>query len=231
MKLRAAVVFDFDGTIVDSLPGLLVATNRLLLEAQRRPLTLMEVSTMLGGGVPRLLDHAFRLTGEPPADVAAAVERWRAHYDRYAPECTSLFPGVASLLSTLADHGVALGICTGKPLQATLKLANALGIGRFFGSVRGSDSTPTPKPHPGHLLAVLADLRVDTTRAIMVGDSEQDVRMAHAACVRSVRVGRGDTWGDAPAPAWAVECTGALGPVMHDFLQSAAAGPAHFPSR
>jgi phosphoglycolate phosphatase len=217
-QARAAVVFDFDGTLVDSLASFLAATNQLLLEKQRRPVTLMEMRTLLGGGAPRLLERVFRLTGEPLDDPAAAVERWRAHYDRHAPQCTTLFPGVVPLLSKLAAQGIALGICTGKPLASTLKLAQALGIGRFFSSMQGSDSTPTPKPHPGHLLAVLAELGVEPACAVMVGDSEQDVCMARAACVRSVYVTNGQPCeqGNAPAPDRVVECSAALWPALYE---------------
>ena len=78
---RAAVVFDFDGTLVESTRGLLEATNRLLVEERRQALTLSQMRPMLGGGAPRLVEHAFRFTGAPPVDLGAAVERWRAHYD------------------------------------------------------------------------------------------------------------------------------------------------------
>ena len=189
---RAAVVFDFDGTLVDSTAGLLAATNRLLVEERRRPLTLIEMRPMLGGGASRLLARAFRLTGEPVSDLEVAVRRWRAHYDRHAPECTRLFPGVVSLLWALTARGFALGICTGKPVSSTLKLLDVLGIRHFFGSVQGKESTPTPKPHPGHLLSVLAELGIAPEFAAMVGDSEHDVSMARAARVRSVLLTHGD---------------------------------------
>ena len=188
---KKAVVFDFDGTLVDTLPGLVEATNRVLAHSGRRALSLDEGRTMLGGGAPRLLERAFRATGEPLAEPELALSRWRAHYDECAVAGTVLFPDVVATLEALAHRGVAMGICTSKPLGSTLQLLDALNFRRFFSSVLGKGCTPTPKPHPGHLRAVLTELEAGTDHSVMVGDSEPDVEVARAAGVIAVLVAHG----------------------------------------
>ncbi|VVE47233.1 phosphoglycolate phosphatase [Pandoraea iniqua] len=188
-KGRFAIVFDFDGTLVDSLPAYMIATNALLREAKRDPLTREVISTMLGGGATQLVEYAFRQTGEAPENLGNAVSRWRTYYQRCATQSTTLLPGIAQLLPKLVNDGFVLGICTSKPVRLTQELAKCLGIDRYFGSTLGCDSTPTPKPHPNHLLAVLKALDATPMRAIMIGDSIQDVQMADAAKVRSIFIG------------------------------------------
>ncbi len=187
-----AVVFDFDGTLVDTAPGLIEATNRVLAHEGRRALALDEGrSIMLGGGAPRLLERAFRATGEPLTEPDLALTRWRACYHECAVSGSMLFPDVVPMLEELAQRGVALGICTSKPLGSALQILNALDLRRFFGSVLGKECTPTPKPHPGHLRAVLTELGTSKDHSVMVGDSKPDVEVARAAGVISVLVAHG----------------------------------------
>ncbi|MDO9438835.1 HAD family hydrolase [Hydrogenophaga sp.] len=193
---RKAVVFDFDGTLVDTLPGLIAATNHVLAHAGRRAIPLDEGRTMmLGGGAPRLLERAFRATGEPLTEPDQALTRWRAYYDGCAVTGSALFPDVVPMLHELTQRGVALGICTSKPLGSTLQILNALDLRGFFGSVLGKDCTPTPKPHPGHLRAVLTELEAENENSVMVGDRNPDVEVARATGVSSVLVTHGYTSG------------------------------------
>ncbi len=187
-----AVVFDLDGTLVDSAPDLTRALNCLLEEIGRPALPLTAVLGMIGDGVAKLVERGLAATGGPPQGQsnAALVERFRALYlDRLAVE-TRPYPGVRETLESLAKAGYALGVCTNKPTAATEALLAALDLGRWFAVVSGGDG-PQRKPDPAPLLALLTQLGASPARAVMVGDGINDVLAARAAGMTAVLVSYG----------------------------------------
>jgi len=178
-------VFDLDGTLVDSLPDLAAALNRVLAEAGLPPHPLDAVARMVGHGVARLVERGFAAAGEP-LDLGA-LPRWVERFLHfYAEDLSTLsrpFPGAAEALDALAAAGWRLGVCTNKPTRLAEGLLDALGLGRRFAAVVGGDAAPERKPHPAPLLVTFDRLEVPAAAAVFVGDSETDVLTARAAGV------------------------------------------------
>jgi len=182
LKGRRAVVFDLDGTLVDTAPDLAGALNRLLAEERREPLPLDAVKLLIGDGAGRLVQRAF--FGDRPAlpdKMAELTRRYLLHYARHEADLSQPYPGVAECLAGLIDAGHVLGVCTNKPQAPALKLLEHFGLGDFFTAVVGGDQMHgVRKPDPRHLEAVLDALGVGSSDAVFVGDNENDARVAHA---------------------------------------------------
>ena len=182
-----AIVFDLDGTLIDSAPDLQASINRLLAAAGRGPLPVEAVKAMVGDGVPKLVERALVATGGVPdgggADALAAwVARFGDDYENCGFALTRPFAGVPEVLAELREAGLPLAICTNKPQAATVEILDRLDLARFFGAVIGGDAIPgVRKPDPGHLLAALNALDVEPARAVMVGDHLNDLACARAA--------------------------------------------------
>ncbi len=190
MTVRA-VVFDLDGTLVESAPGLQLSANRVLAAGGRRPLSLDEVKSMVGNGVPALVARAFAATGEKLDAVAHAeiVRRFERHYVTDCLTHTALNPGAAEVLAALAGDGLGVGLCTNKPQEATLALLEHLGIAGFFTSIVGGDMLDgIRKPDPRHVQAVLDALGAVPDYAVMIGDSPVDVAAGRNAGIKVVAV-------------------------------------------
>jgi phosphoglycolate phosphatase len=179
-----AVIFDLDGTLIDSAPDLRVALNHLLAEEGRRSLDLEAVKMMIGDGVQKLVERGFAATGEAAesGDLAALTERYLGFYEGHAADLTRPYPGAAEALAGLREAGYGLGICTNKPYAATLEILEELDLAEYFQAVAGGDSVPgARKPDPRHLLAVVEGLGARPETAVMVGDNKNDVNAARGA--------------------------------------------------
>ena len=156
-----AVVFDLDGTLIDSAPDLHTAANRMLDDLRRPPLTLENVAGFVGNGVPSLVARCLEATGGPAKDFDYAISRFREHYARAPAHLTRPYLGVDMMLQRLTEFGFALGVCTNKPYELAVTILEELGIMRFVGDVVGGDTLPKLKPDPAPLLLCLDRLRVD----------------------------------------------------------------------
>ncbi|CAA7621759.1 phosphoglycolate phosphatase [Magnetospirillum sp. UT-4] len=194
----AAIVFDLDGTLIDSAPDVRAALNRLLAEEGRPKLTLAAVQDMVGEGAGPLMERAWAATGAP-ADrgaVPALVERYLAHYRAHPADETVVFDGVRTLLPRLRQAGCRLGVCTNKPHAMTLVVLAALGLAEHFDAVLGGDF-PRRKPDGEHVRETLRRMGADGLPALYVGDSRTDVLAARDAGMPVVCV----DWGYARMPA------------------------------
>ncbi|HMO07610.1 MAG TPA: phosphoglycolate phosphatase [Paracoccaceae bacterium] len=174
------IVFDLDGTLIDSAPDIHANASRVLAEEGLAPMTLAEVRGMIGHGVPHLVGRLLEASGQDPAGArfARMVDSFAAGYEG-AVGLTRTYPGVEAALAALAGSGAPLGICTNKPRAPTLSVLRHLGLSDRFAVVVGGDSLPVRKPDPAPLLAALAALGQGP--AVYVGDSEVDAETAAAA--------------------------------------------------
>ncbi|HXZ02193.1 MAG TPA: phosphoglycolate phosphatase [Stellaceae bacterium] len=183
---RTALLFDLDGTLVDSVPDLAAAANRLLAELGRPPLGEAEIAAMVGDGVAKLVERALAARQAGNAALAPAIARFTALYAADAATLTRPYPGVPEGLAALAEAGVALAICTNKLEQVTRRVLDGLGLAHYFAVVLGGDSLPARKPDPAPLLAALERLGVAPADAAMVGDHRNDMLAAERAGVAAV---------------------------------------------
>lgn len=175
------VIFDLDGTLIDSAPDIHAAANVVLRQYERPPLTLDQVRSFVGGGVDILWQRISKATGLPPEQHRELLASFMNRYHS-ATSLTRLYPNVFDTLGVLADRGHPLGICTNKPMQPTLAIMDHLSLTPLFGSIIAGDSLSQRKPDSAPLRAVLADLGAapDHPHAIYVGDSEVDAQTAAA---------------------------------------------------
>lgn len=177
------LLFDLDGTLVDSVPDLTQSLNRVLAEHGYPPLTTAEVAPMVGDGVPALVERGFAARGGSVAEAADALPRYIAIYEANATELTRPYPGVPETLAALRRRGYCTAVCTNKLQQASKTVLDGLGLTGLFDAVAGGDRYPVRKPDKGHLLGLIAELDGTVDRAVMIGDSENDAAAAHAAAL------------------------------------------------
>lgn len=188
--MKQAVIFDLDGTLIDSLPDVLGALNPVLANAGRRPISIGEGRLMVGGGAEPLIERAFALTGRPitPQEIPAYVEEFAANYQAVPAKMTTVFDGVVAALEELRDRGYALGICTNKPHESAKTVLRAVGLDRYFSSCIGKAARPYNKPDRRHYDAVAEELGVPPGNTLYIGDSETDVETARNAGVPIILV-------------------------------------------
>jgi phosphoglycolate phosphatase len=184
MSVFSVVVFDLDGTLIDSAPDLHQALNGALAPVGLRPLTLGEVETIVGDGATVLVRRALALGGSsvlPEHEERAVLARFLELYGSRATRLTRPYAGVPETLAKLAGAGFALGVCTNKPERLSREILQGLGLDRHLAAVIGGDSlNGVRKPDPRHLLAAVEALGGRADAAVMVGDSPNDVAAARA---------------------------------------------------
>ncbi|MGA0600335.1 phosphoglycolate phosphatase [Caulobacter sp. KR2-114] len=191
----ATIVFDLDGTLVDSAPDLVGTLNFLLQEEGVAPLPMSQARDMIGRGARALLVQGFLAAGAPVSDgrLDQLFDRFIAHYEGRIADESTIFPGVLPALDTLRSAGARLAVCTNKRTGLSVQLLQALGFADRFDAIIGADSAPAPKPDPRHLTAAIAAAGGDPARAVMVGDSISDAGAARAAQAALVLVSFGYT--------------------------------------
>jgi len=180
--LPRAVVWDLDGTLIDSAADLAEVLNGLLSDHGLPTHGLDRVKTMIGGGIPRLVERGWAASGGdlPLSGVAPLSARFIERYAASATDRTTLYPDVADVLGELRRRGVGQAICTNKPEAISRSILRDLGIADYFAAVIGGDSTAEKKPHPLPLRTCLVEMAVGPEDAVMVGDSAADLLAGHA---------------------------------------------------
>jgi phosphoglycolate phosphatase len=186
------LLLDLDGTLVNSVPDLAAALNRLLGARGLAPLSQDETAVMVGDGVAKLVERAFAARGSVP-DPGAMAE-YSADYSAHAAVETRPYRGVADALRSLAQEGWRLAVCTNKPETAARSVLAALGLAQYFAAIGGGDSFPVRKPDPAHLLATLQAAGGEPAHAVMAGDHANDVAAARGAGVPCIFA----AWGYGP---------------------------------
>jgi phosphoglycolate phosphatase len=181
VRALPAVVFDLDGTLIDSIPDIAAAVNRLLGAEGFAPMSRAEVQSYVGDGAPVLMRRVMAARGIDPARHAKITARMIADYTARSCEETIVFPHVPEVLGALKAAGHSLGVCTNKPGGATAAVLRQLGLLALFDAVVAGDTLAEKKPHPAPLLHAAAALGQGST--VYVGDSEVDARTAAAAAL------------------------------------------------
>jgi phosphoglycolate phosphatase len=182
------LIFDLDGTLVDSAPDLATALNGLLQEMGKPALAESTVRSMVGDGAGVLVQRGLTASGLGDADQPAALKRFLALYRDCLIDKTRAYPEVEAVLERLQAAGHKLGVCTNKPHDPTQRILKALKLDRFFGVVIGGDSLPKRKPDPEPLLAAIEGVGGTVKTAVMIGDSANDMLCARAAAVTAILI-------------------------------------------
>ncbi|MBX2837823.1 MAG: phosphoglycolate phosphatase [Gammaproteobacteria bacterium] len=195
IELPPAVLFDLDGTLIDSVPDIAYSCNRVLKQQGKEELSLPEVRSMIGNGIPKLVERAFAARG-----CALAVEelKARAHdmvaiYEQNITNKTCPMPGAVALVDELVSRQCLIAVVTNKPTHLSQILVDHFGWHSAIPVVVGGDLLPKRKPDPDMLIHACRLLSVNVSSAIMVGDSPVDVDSARAAGIRSIVVRGGYT--------------------------------------
>lgn len=178
--MTAGVIFDLDGTLVDSAPDIRAAANAALAERGIAPLTMAEARGCVGHGAAVFMERARDLRGVDAALQAPLLEAFLARYE-HAVDLTELYPGVLEVLESFAKRDIPMAVCTNKPIAPTRNVLAHLGLERFFPVVVGGDSLPVRKPDPAPLHHTIAELGGGWV--LYVGDSEVDAETAQRADV------------------------------------------------
>jgi phosphoglycolate phosphatase len=178
------LLLDLDGTLVDTVPDLTAALNRLMVARGLAAFTRPAVAAMVGDGVAVLVARAFAARDRQPD--AAAVADLTADYTAHVAVESTLYPAVLPVLTALVGDGWRLAVCTNKPERAAEALLAALGVLPLLCAVGGGDTFPTRKPDPAHLLATLSRASGRPEAALMLGDHHNDVTAARAAGVPAI---------------------------------------------
>ncbi len=189
------VMFDLDGTLVDSAPDIRLAINRVLGEQGHEALTPGDVQSMIGNGIGKLVERAFAARGDILAGdaLAARTERMMATYRANLTVETVPMPGALDAVSDLRANGARIAVVTNKPESFSREILSALGFAELIDGVVGGDTCATRKPDPEMLFHAAASVGEVASRCVMVGDSPADIDAAKAAGVASVAVRGGYT--------------------------------------
>lgn len=201
-----AIIFDLDGTLVDSAPDIAEAVNAGFCPLGVPPFPVDQVKGMIGGGAQVAISRAAKLAGltlDPPTE-AEVLARFLEAYARASAEGRGLYPSVHDVLSALRSEGVGLALCTNKAEHITHITLEALGIAGYFTAVVAARDDLPKKPHPAMLLKALEPFGVEGRDAVMVGDSHADVEGGRAAGCRVIAVSYG--YSTTPAVDLGADC-------------------------
>lgn len=184
------IVFDLDGTLVDSAPDLIDTLNFILRGEGITPLPFELARPMIGHGARVLLERGFDALGRTcaPADMDRMFKAYIEHYAGRIAQLTRPYPGLEAALDKLTAQGYGLAVCTNKLEWLSVKLLDTLGLTPRFAAICGQDSFGMAKPDPEILRRTITKAGGDPRNAVMVGDSETDVRTAQAAGIPVVAV-------------------------------------------
>ena len=180
MNGRSAIVFDLDGTLVDTAPAICAALNIMLLRRQAAITKVDDVRALISLGGKELVAKSL---GAACVDVNKDLDEFRATYSKIPCTASDLFPNVVSVIQRMHRQGFAMGICTNKPQQLARDVLAAVGLAQYFCCVLGGDYGGPPKPSHEHLAAVIKGMAFQFDCVFFVGDSNVDAVTSHACGV------------------------------------------------
>lgn len=184
------LVFDLDGTLIDTAPDLAAATNHVLTRFSLPAVDEREIRPFVGNGALAMIKGALKAHGRTVSDddLMDLFEMFITHYAANIANTSRPYPGVIAALDKFAGEGARLAVCTNKLEAHARLLLDALGMSRHFQALTGRDTLGASKPDPRHLTGTIDLARGTPARAIMIGDSETDIKTAQAARVPIVAV-------------------------------------------
>jgi phosphoglycolate phosphatase len=193
--MAPTIIFDLDGTLVDTAPDLVDTLNRLLISEGLDTVPFDEARPMIGGGARKLIERGLAVQGRScaKADVDHLYETFVAHYAEHIADRSRPFPELVDALDDLASRGCRFAVCTNKLEWLSVRLLDALGLSERFAAICGQDTFGVQKPHPDIVHATLRRAGGSAAEAIMVGDSETDIATARAAGIPVIAVDFGYT--------------------------------------
>mgnify|MGYP006142439421 CR=1 FL=1 len=198
---KSDLIFDLDGTLVDSVPDLAAAVNDMLSRLSLASFPEETIRGWVGNGAKTLVERALSGSGNISSTLDSdytkqALDIFLEHYQRQACVKTSLYAGVEMALSALVDRGYTLHIVTNKPLIFVDPIVSHLNIKQYFTHILGADSLPKKKPDPMPLAYVMKQQRVSAGNCVMIGDSHNDILAANAIEMESVGLTYGYNYGE-----------------------------------
>ena len=219
---RTTIVFDLDGTLVDTAPDLIDTLNIILAREGMAPVPYEQGRVSIGGGARAMISRALAAEGRQaaPAELDKMFVDFITHYSAHIADRSRPFPGVERALAHLANSNFILAVCTNKLEGLSRQLLDTLGLSRHFAAICGQDSFAVQKPDPVILTRTIAAAGGDANAAIMVGDSNTDVLTARAAGVPIIGVDFGYT--EQPIEEFQPDCVishfdelpGVIGPLV-----------------
>jgi phosphoglycolate phosphatase len=197
----AAVLFDLDGTLIDSAPDLGAAADQMRVQRGLPSLPLKNYRPLCGAGARGMLEIAFAMGPDHP-DYEAMREEFFCNYERCMTERTFAFDGVHDLIDALRAQGLAWGVVTNKSQRFTNPLTAAMPLFSSAGTIVSGDTTPHAKPHPAPLLEAARQLGVLPAQCLYVGDDERDIVAGHAAGMLTVAATYGYLGSQSDVGAW-----------------------------
>jgi N-acetyl-D-muramate 6-phosphate phosphatase len=216
-----AVLFDLDGTLIDSAPDLGAAADRMRVARGLPSLPLANYRSMAGAGARGMLGVAFGMTPDHP-DYDAMREEFFASYESAMTERTTVFEGVPELIEALRSRGLPWGVVTNKSMRFTDPLTRQMSLFVSASAIVGGDSTPHAKPHPEPLLEAARRLGIAPELCVYVGDDERDIRAGRAAGMPTVAAGYGYLGRNAETTLWGADAHIASPLELLSLLQSPA---------
>lgn len=196
-----AVLFDLDGTLIDSAPDLGAAADQMRTDRGLASLPLARYRPMAGSGARGMLGVAFGMTPDAPG-FAAMREEFFLNYEARMLRNTRIFPGVAELIDTLCGRGLRWGVVTNKSARFTDPLTRAIALFDTAGAIVSGDTTPHSKPHPAPLFEAARRLGVAPQACVYVGDDERDILAGRAAGMRTIAAAYGYMGEQAEVARW-----------------------------
>ena len=189
------IVFDLDGTLVETAPDLIAATNHAMALAGLAAVPAAAVRPAISFGSRAMIETGLRTHGRTAttSEIDRLQEHFLSHYAENIAVESHAFPGLEASLEALSGRGARLAVCTNKQERLSRRLLDALDLSRHFKALAGRDTFPVFKPDPGHLTGVIARSGGDPAQAIMVGDSLTDIKTARAAGIPVIGVSFGYT--------------------------------------
>jgi phosphoglycolate phosphatase len=174
------LIFDLDGTLIDSKGDLIQSVNAMLEEVGRTKLTAETISGYIGHGAPTLVARALGATATEE-EKQRALEFFLKHYEEHKLDSTCAYPGVEETLARLHSEGLSMAVLTNKPVRISVRILEALGLTKYFQSIYGGNSFKTKKPDPLGANTILREFGAAAREAVVIGDSEVDVQTARNA--------------------------------------------------